>query len=226
MDKISLLTSFFVLLMLAITLLLYPLRKSKQWLFLLTVFISVGVTAAYQHWGGWTILQDVVKQQKAQKQIQQVLKTPSGAKEVIKNLKERLKDRPNNAQGWYLLGRVYASQAKWVLAKKAYKKAYQLKPEDETIEVNYIQSLWEINERQCNQKIRALFEKLLQKNPVQGDSLAILALDAFQREDYHMALEYWQRLLKILPNGAEEAEVISQAILDTNKRLQALKSNS
>lgn len=219
MDKISLLLCFGALLLLALPMLFFPLRQLKHWLFLFIASTTLAVHLAYQHWGGWETWQKIVQNHQSQKHIQHLLKSSAGAEKVINNLKERLDDNPNDAQGWYLLGRLYASQEHWVLAEKAYKEAYQLKPEDETITVSYIQSLWEINKQQCNERIRSLFKEVLQKNPNQADSLAILAIDAYQNADYQTALDYWRHLLQLLPSQSEEVEVITKAILETKKHL-------
>ena len=88
--------------------------------------------------------------------------------------------------------------------------AHQLSPEDEAATVNYLSSLWQLNQQLLNSQIREQFKILLQKNPKQPDALAMLAMDAFTNQDYPLAINYWQTLLEQAPGESEEAEIITE----------------
>ena len=121
------------------------------------------------------------------------------------------RDSPASARGWYLLGRLYGGQNQWQNARDAYAKSQQLKA-DEGAELGYIESLWQLNGQQYNEEIRQLLLAMVKRNPVQGDALSMLAMDAYQRKDYQQAILYWRRLLPMVPAESEEGKALRKAI--------------
>jgi cytochrome c-type biogenesis protein CcmH/NrfG len=219
MNEWWLLACFIGLVLLALPIMLYPMRQSKGLaaccVFLIMSFVSV----TYWYWGGWFGWINQVHSEDKKQQVQALLRTIKNPSELVEKLKNRLKDNPESARGWYLLGRLYVSENQWSLARDAFAKSHQLEPDDEAVTVNYAQSLWQLNQQQFNDQIRTLFEKLLQKNPNQPDALAMLAMDAYMRHDYLLAIHYWQHLLKLAPEQSEEAQAIQKAIVKAQKRL-------
>ena len=149
-----------------------------------------------------------MKQQRAQA----LLKSMNGPEGIIKALRSKLKNTPDSAHGWFLLGRLYASQNQWPKACAAFELAHRFQPDNDKTTVNYAQSLWELNQQQFNGKIRRLLKTVLKHNPHQPDALAMLAMDAFKRHAYPHAMDYWQRLLNVIPPQSEEAQSIRKAI--------------
>lgn len=166
----------------------------------------------YRHWGAWHDWHQHLQHQKQQQRVAQLLKSIKNPQQLIEQLKGRLKKTPQSAKGWYLLGRLYASTGQWTLAKAAYDRAYRLKPGDEQIIVNLAQSMWQLREQHFDAPIRQLFQQVLAHHPDQPDALAMLAMDAYQQGHRQEAIQYWQRLLKLLSPDSEEAALIRQAI--------------
>jgi len=209
---------FIVFLIIALMVALYPLRKQKIAVISLLPLLIIIITFAYWHWGSFAdwrnYLQDISRQQ----QVQALLQTIHGPQELIEKLQARLSDKPESARGWYLLGRLYASQQQWQHAHDAFAKAHQFLPNDEQITVNYAQSIWQLNKNKFDDTSRALFKTVLQKNENQPDALAMLAMDAFVSHDYPQAISYWQRLLKLAPPDSEDAKALRKAITKAQQR--------
>ncbi|MBA2652179.1 MAG: tetratricopeptide repeat protein [Tatlockia sp.] len=212
MNEYWLLVSFIILGLLALPIMLYPLGKSKA-LFLtaIPVFI-IALSLAYWHWGAWPQWQNHVRQETSKQRIEAVLQTIKSPIELIDKLKQRLAQEPKSTRGWYLLGRLYASEGKWSEAEAAFSRAHQQSPDDELATVNYAQSLLQLNQQEFNQQIRNILLSLLQQKPNQPDALAMLAMDAFKNQDFLQAINYWQQLLNLAPEHSEEAQMIRKAI--------------
>ncbi len=146
----------------------------------------------------------------------QSIKNPA---QLIERLKARLESEPESARGWYLLGRLYASQGQWTSARDAFQRSYELNPEDMSATINYAQSLWQLNQQHFNDQVRNLFKTVLKKNPDEPEALAMLAMDAFMNHDYPSAIDYWQHLLKLAPEQSEEARMIRKAIAKAQEKL-------
>ena len=224
MSEWWLLSGFVLLLMLALIAALYPVRMFRKSVMLLAPFLIIMVSLAYWQWGAWRewthSLQEGLKQQR----VQSMLKSIREPADLIIKLKATLHNDPTSSRGWYLLGRIYASQNQWQEANDAFALAHKLKPEDELITVNYAQSAWQLNNQQFDDNTRALLTKVLEQNPNQPDALAMFAMDAFGRHDYQKAIDYWQDLLKLAPPQSEEAEAIRKAIAKAQAAL--LEQNS
>lgn len=200
-----------VTLALSFIILPFPLQflKSK----IIISIILVGVTIlGYIEWGGAFAYHHFVQQQKQEKRSKALLQSLKNPDEIIERLKQHLSNSPESAKGWYLLGRVYVSRSKWELAEKAFSKAYSLHPDEEAYAINYIESIWQLNSQKFNQKILLMLKEVLKKNPKQLDALSMLAIAAFQDENYSLAVSYWQRMLAILPENSDEAKSIRKAI--------------
>lgn len=207
------LISLLILLMLALTLALYPWRKSRAVILGAAPVMIVLTGLAYWHWGAgleWThYLQEGIRQQRAQSLMKTMHDDPA---ELIAKLKATVEKQPASARGWYLLGRLYVSQNQWQQANDAFATAHQLQPNDEQITVNYAQNLWQLNNQQFDGTIRTLLNDVLKHNASQPDALAMLAMDAYACHEYQRAIDYWQALLKQVSPQSEEAMAIRKAI--------------
>src|SRR5271156_846055 len=101
---------FIVLGLLALPIMLYPLRKSKLGLLIAVPLLITALSLAYWRWGAWPDWQNYVHQEAKKQQIEAVLQTIKSPAELIDRMKARLNEDPKNTRGWYLLGRLYVSQ--------------------------------------------------------------------------------------------------------------------
>jgi len=212
MSEWVLLGAFILLFALAMVVLLSPFREHRKNVLLLALLFGCVVAAAYWRFGSWLDWEHYLQQSTQQQQVDVMLKSVNGIDGLVRKLRAKLDSDPNSTRGWYLLGRLYASQNQWVNARDSFETAHRLKPNSEKIAINYAQSLWQLNHQQFNDNIRALFHAVLQKNQHQPDALAMLAMDAFINHSYQQAIEYWQRLLALTPSQSEEAKAIRKAI--------------
>lgn len=212
MNNVTFLFSLIGLLILAACFVWYPLRQNKLLsMGVFSLFMMVAMLG-YWRWGAWSDWVEYVSIQTRKQHVQALLKTIEGPEALIDQLKTHLMAHPDSARGWYLLGRLYAGQQSWIKARDVFQTAYQLKPEDEAITINYAQSLWQVHQQQFDDTIRGLFQSVLRHNSNQPDALAMLAIDAYMSHDYQSAIKYWQRLLAIVPDDSEDAKAIRQAI--------------
>jgi cytochrome c-type biogenesis protein CcmH len=212
MTNYWLVVPFIIVTVSALFIALYPLKIRRSAFFLIPVLITM-ILLAYYRWGAWPAWQQYLQQQVVQQQATRLLTTIKTPDELINRLRARLDEHPQSAKGWYLLGRLYSSQGNWDAAKTAFATSTQLNPDDETARINYIQSIWQLNNQQFNPQIRTLLQQLLSKNSNQPDALAMLAMDAFREHHYLQAETYWQKLLKLAPKQSPEAKALQEAII-------------
>lgn len=219
MNEWWLLSLLFGLTVLASIFLVYPIRRHFMARFLLIPIIFLTASAGYFYWGDFSSWQHYIHLLYSQKKAEEMLKTIKSPQELIEKLRAKLDDAPKSAKGWYLLGRLYSSQNEKQNAVSAFKKAYLFHPDNELYAVNFAHSLWVLNNHQFSEQITEIFSHLLKINPNQPDALSMLAMDAFTRNAYEDAIDYWQRLLTIVPTQSDEAQAIRKAIAQAQARI-------
>lgn len=199
---------------------IYPFKHRFKAAFFLVPLIFVTAFTGYFCWGSFGEWQQFVHQRAIQEQAQKVLQSVKSPQELIEKLRAKLDDTPKSARGWYLLGRLYASQGDKKNAVNAFAKAYQFHRDDEQYAVNYAHSLWVSNNQQFTKQIRGIFHQLLKNNPNQPDALAMLAMDSFVSHAYEHSINYWQRLLNNVPAQSAEAQTIRKAIAQAEEQIK------
>jgi cytochrome c-type biogenesis protein CcmH len=132
----------------------------------------------------------------------------------IQHLAERLKQNPNDLEGWLLLGRSLLATNQPDKAVTAYEYALKLAPDNLDIEAMYAEALAGANQGVLAGKPTAIVEEILRKDPNHKGGLWMAGVAAAERKDAAKAVEYWERLKAQLPPGSEEARQIGRYIAE------------
>jgi len=130
----------------------------------------------------------------------------------VDKLAERLKQNPNDSQGWLMLARSYLMLERYSEAAKAYQRATTLNANDAGLWADYAEALAMANGQNLGGQPTEALNRALQIDPVNQKALDLAGSAAFQAGDYQKAISYWQQLLKQLPAGSEELRTISDQI--------------
>jgi cytochrome c-type biogenesis protein CcmH len=130
----------------------------------------------------------------------------------VNKLAQRLQQNPNDAQGWIMLGRSYIILERFSDAANAYQKAIALNDKDARVWADYAEALALANNRQLAGKPTEALARALQLEPQNQKALGLAGSAAYQAGDYQKAIEYWQKLLQLVPPGSEELRTISEQI--------------
>jgi cytochrome c-type biogenesis protein CcmH len=130
----------------------------------------------------------------------------------IDKLAERLKQNPNDAQGWQMLARSYMMQERFSDAAGAYEHLTSINPNDANAWADYAEALALANSQNLAGKPTEAINRALQVDPKNQKALDLSGTAAYQAGDYQKAMEQWQKLLKILPAGSEELKTITAQI--------------
>lgn len=178
------------------------------------------VLFAYLNWGAWGRLHRYQIEMSRQEKINKILKKLPDRGHLIAQLRHHLETSPQSERGWYLLGRLYASAGQWQSALDAFARAVKLNPKDQKAQIQYALTLWQLNQQKLDDNMRRLFTQLIADKPNQPDALAVLALDAYTQSHFTQAIDYWKRLLLVLPSESEEANATRQWIAKAYQHLK------
>ena len=140
---------------------------------------------------------------------------PPEVMKMVTRLENRLAEQPDDAAGWFRLGRAYAVLGRPEAANAAYARAYKLTPNDPALVAEYAAFLYEGDPQNTGGQVFGLFSRLLELDPQNRDALWFLGLAAYQQGEHKKAVGYWERLLKDLPADSQEAQHLRAVIAKT-----------
>ena len=131
---------------------------------------------------------------------------------MVNQLAERLKAKPDDVEGWRMLGRSYVALERHAQAAEAFAKASQLRPNDATLMVDHAFSMAMANQRSFAGEPSKLIARALTLEPKNPKVLALAGTAAFDRKDYAASVALWEQLAQIEPAGSPFAEQIQASI--------------
>ena len=132
--------------------------------------------------------------------------------EMLGKLLEKLKNNPDNHQGWMMLARSYKVLGRYPEAAEAYAHLGERLETDAPLLADYAEVLARANKDSLEGKPTELLTKALKIDPDEPQALFLAGAAASDRQDFAAAAEYWERLLAQLEPGSEEAKSLQAAI--------------
>lgn len=133
---------------------------------------------------------------------------------MVDGLAAKLKDNPEDLDGWLRLARAYTVLGERDKAADAYEQAARLKPEDMGIPLAEADALITDHSPQVPlpERAVALWQRVDARDPKQPQALWYLGLAAAQQRRLADASGYWQRLLPLLPEGSDQHKMVAAAL--------------
>jgi len=173
--------------------------------------VPIFSVSLYQAWGGGAAAIDPesVPPEVKNEQHQQDIKG------MVDSLVARLEADPSDGEGWYMLGKTYQFQKQYAEAVKAFERSLPLGGSmNADVLASYADAIAMASNRTLTQKAVDVLKQAIQIDPKHVKSLWLVGTAAYQEKNYPEALEYWQRLLKVLPEGSDEANQISANVAE------------
>lgn len=141
--------------------------------------------------------------------------------EAVGQLAEKLKQHPENPEGWALLARSYVRLGQLEPALAAFKQSLALRNDDAGVLVDYADVLAVANGRSLQGEPSRLIQRALELDPEHPKALSLAGAAAFDRQDYADAVRYWEHVIRLAPPGSAYVPEL-QAGIDEARRLGAL----
>ena len=155
--------------------------------------------------------QQVQSQQEALKQL--ALLAPK--------LEQRLTERPGNSHYLMLLAQARMELREYPAAVEAYRRLMGLAGEDPTVMGRYAQALYLAEGRKLTEQVRSLADRTLELQPFNTTVLGMMGMASFERADFAGAVDYWQRLLRVLNPQSPNAQMIQRGIEQARAQMVA-----
>lgn len=151
--------------------------------------------------------------------------TPAQIEGMVAKLAERMKEKPDDLDGWIMLGRSYGTLRRFQDASDAYGKAVKLMPKDAPapqraqLLIDYADVLAMTTETRLQGEPGKLVLQAVKLDPKNLKGLLLAGTGAFQSQNYKAAIDFWQKAAELVPPGSEIANKVAASIEQAQKQM-------
>ena len=131
---------------------------------------------------------------------------------LVERLAARMRENPDDSQGWRLLARSYGALGRFNEAAQAYAKAAARLPGDAGVLADYAESLAMAQGGRLQGEPEGIIERALAADPGNLKAHALGGSAAFGKEDYAGAIRHWERMLPLVPPESESARQVQVVV--------------
>ncbi|MDY0935340.1 c-type cytochrome biogenesis protein CcmI [Pseudomonas viridiflava] len=164
-------------------------RLGKPWLLLAAVLVPVLGMGAYLQLGA----SDKVELSREFSQ------PPTSLADMTQRLERTVQAQPDSSESLYFLARSYMAQNRPGDAAQMFERAAGLAGRPPELLGQWAQALYFASDKHFTPQVQALTDEALKADPREVTSLGLLGIAAFETERYQAAVDYWTRLLNVLP---------------------------
>ena len=131
---------------------------------------------------------------------------------MVADLAARLKARPDDGEGWAMLGRAYRVLGRYPESAAAYGEAVKRLPPSASVLVDWAEALAQAQGRSLAGEPTRILERALALEPNSAKALALAGAAAMERGDRAQAIVLWTKLRSVLPPGSPQFAQIEAAL--------------
>jgi cytochrome c-type biogenesis protein CcmH len=138
---------------------------------------------------------------------------------MVTGLRNKLDANPDNAEGWYMLGRSYMALNRFKDATYSYEQLYKLEPNDAKVMLFLADAEAMAKNGNVLGRPAELIEKSLKLIPNSVTGLWLGGMASSQQGDHAKAIERWTALIPLLAKQPDQASEIRKLIAESKKKL-------
>jgi cytochrome c-type biogenesis protein CcmH len=127
---------------------------------------------------------------------------------MVERLAARLKEDPENGEGWAMLARSYKHFGLYDESARAYGNALSRLAPDAQLFADYADVLAMAQGQRLAGEPEKLIAQALQIDPRNLKALALAGSAAFENRNYAQAAKYWEQMLPLVPEGSDNARAV------------------
>lgn len=141
--------------------------------------------------------------------------------QMVESLARKVRERPDDAQGWALLARSMASLGRFQESAEAYAHLVKLVPADAQVLADYADTLGMAQGRTLAGRPYELAKEALRLDPANMKALALAGTAALDSGDFAGAVVHWEKLAAQLPPDSADAVQVRSVLEEIRGRAAA-----
>jgi cytochrome c-type biogenesis protein CcmH len=141
--------------------------------------------------------------------------------EMVESLAKKVRERPDDAQGWSLLARSLGALGRYDQAAEAYAHLAKLVPGDASLLADYADALAMSRGRNLAGQPYDLVKAALKIDPKHQKALALAGTAALNEGDFATSMRYWETLAAQLTPGSEDEARVRSVLEEIRGRAAA-----
>ena len=144
--------------------------------------------------------------------------SPEKMTEMATALTRRLKDEPNQVDGWIMLARVQRAREQFDESDEAFRKALALS-KDDNLAIEHAEVLAQKNQGNFAGQPWAIIQRVLTVDPQHLNALLLAGSASYSELNYRSALRFWERAREVIEPVSPEAPELDRAIAQTREKM-------
>jgi cytochrome c-type biogenesis protein CcmH len=144
--------------------------------------------------------------------------------EMVGSLEAKLKNQPEDAEGWYMLARSYMSMKRYPDAVKAMEKVVALEDNNANILMQYADALAMTNNGKVSGKPEKVILQALTIDPNHPEALWLAGIAAEEQQKHEKAIGHWEKALAQMQDNEESKQLLNQAITDAKSKMSSVRA--
>ncbi len=146
--------------------------------------------------------------------------TAASIEKMVTGLANRLKQNPDDPQGWFMLGRSYIVMQRYADASNAYEQLHKLVGDEINVLLQYAQAKAMSNGGQWNTASIAILDKAIKLEPENPVVLSVSGVVAAQQGKADKAVGLWRKAKKLMQPDSQEYKDLDKMIASTQLKGQ------
>lgn len=146
--------------------------------------------------------------------------TAASIEKMVEGLANRLKQNPDDPQGWFMLGRSYIVMERYADASNAYEQLHKLVGDDINVLLQYAQAKAMSDGGQWNTASIAILDKAIKLEPENPVVLSVSGVVAAQQGKADRAIDLWHKAQKAMQPDSQEYKDLDRMIASTQLKGQ------
>ena len=139
---------------------------------------------------------------------------------MITALADRLKQTPEDGEGWLMLGRSYIAMNRFKEAEDAFQRAHKILDDDVSLLADYADAIGRGNNSDLTGDAKPLIERALTLDPNHPKSRWLAGMLAYQEREFEKVTGFLQPLLQQTEPGSEIHEGLKRLIEEAQSQTQ------
>nr|WP_282452996.1 tetratricopeptide repeat protein [Lysobacter sp. CAU 1642] len=133
--------------------------------------------------------------------------------QAVQGLAERLRNEPDNPEGWLLLGRAYKSMERFEPAKEALSQAWRLAPDNPDVMIEYAEAqALSAPRRRIEGEPLEMIRKAVELQPDHQRGIWLLGVAAMQGGRPKEAVDRWETLRQLISSDLSAVRALDEQI--------------